>query len=152
MDPAPLVTAAPKSKRQRRREMEQQISLAAAPTQVGVRKSRVEVSKLDLWSVLKVSLCFYLAALAVLVAAGVVVWLIADAAGVIHNVEKFVGKALSSKNYHLVSAQILEGSLLVGLVFVAMATIITVIAAALYNLFSELLGGVEVTLVESQRS
>jgi|SRR3954452_10394570 len=150
MDPAPLATAVPKSKRQKRRELERQISLAASP-QVGVRKSRVEVSKLDLWSVLKVSLCFYLAAMAVLIAAGVVVWLIADTAGVIHNVEKFVGKALSSKDYHLVSAQILEGTLLVGLVFAALLTIMTVIAAALYNLFSELLGGVEVTLVESQR-
>ena len=39
--------------------------------------------------------------------------------------------------------------LLVGLVLVALMTILTVIAAALYNLFSELVGGVEVTLVEA---
>ena len=76
-------------------------------------------------------------------------WLIADAAGAIGNVESFMGKILSSKNYHLVSAQILEGTLLVGLVLAALMTIVTVIAAALYNLFSELVGGVEVTLVET---
>ena len=38
---------------------------------------------------------------------------------------------------------------LVGLVVVALMTIITVIAAALYNVFSELVGGIEVTLVEA---
>ena len=62
-----------------------------------------------------------------------------------------MGKILSSKNYHLVSGQILEGTLLVGLVLVALMTIITVVGAALYNLFSELVGGFEVTMVETDR-
>ena len=98
---------------------------------------------------LKIALCFYLAAVVLVIIAGVVLWLIADAAGAIHNIEKFMGKILSSKNYHLVSAQILEGTMLVGLVLAALMTIITVVGAALYNLFSELVGGFEVTLVET---
>ena len=69
---------------------------------------------------LKISLCFYLAAVVLVIIAGVVLWAIADAAGAIHNIEKFMGKILSSKNYHLVSAQILEGSVLVGLVLGAL--------------------------------
>jgi hypothetical protein len=36
-------------------------------------------------------------------------------------------------------------------VLAALMTIITVVGAALYNLFSELVGGFEVTLVESER-
>ena len=98
---------------------------------------------------LKVALCFYVAAVVLVIVAGIVLWLIADAAGAIHNVERFMGKILSSKNYHLVAAQILEGSILVGLVLAALMTIITVVGAALYNVFSELVGGVEVTLVET---
>ncbi len=63
-----------------------------------------------------------------------------------------MGKILSSKNYHLVSGQILEGTLLVGLVLVALMTILTVIGAALYNLFAELVGGFELTLVDTDRA
>ena len=114
-----------------------------------VRRSRVEMTKVDLWSVLKVSLCFYLAGLAILIIAGLVVWLLLDASGGIHNFEKFMGDIMSAKDYRLVASQILLGAVLVGLVIVALMTIISVIAASLYNLFSELVGGVEVTLVEA---
>ena len=123
---------------------------AAARNEATVRRSRVEMTKVDLWSVLKVSLCFYLAGLAIMIIAGLVVWLLLDASGGIHNFEKFMGDIMSAKDYRLVAPQILLGSVLVGLVLVALMTILTVIAAALYNLFSELVGGVEVTLVEAE--
>ncbi len=114
-----------------------------------VRRSRVEMTRVDLWSVLKVSFCFYLAGLAMLLIAGLVVWLLLDASGGIHNFERFMGDIMSAKDYRLVAPQILLGSALIGLVVVALMTIITVIAAALYNVFSDLVGGVEVTLVEA---
>ena len=122
---------------------------AVARSETAVRRSRVEMTKVELWSVLKVSLCFYLAGLAMMIIAGLVVWLLLDASGGIHNFEKFMGDIMSAKDYRLVASQILLGAVLVGLVIVALMTIITVIAGALYNLFSELVGGVEVTLVEA---
>jgi Transmembrane domain of unknown function (DUF3566) len=148
MEPAPVATAPERSKRQRKRDMRESIALATSPRS-GARRSRCEVRRIDLWAVLRISLCFYLAAVVIVIISGVVLWLIADAAGAIGNVESFMGKILSSKNYHLVSAQILEGTILVGLVLAAMMTVITVVGAALYNLFSELVGGFEVTLVET---
>ncbi|MBM3673345.1 MAG: hypothetical protein FJW88_00070 [Actinobacteria bacterium] len=156
MDPAPVVTAPPvaKSKRQRKRKAavavtETETEPETEPDPV-VRQSRVRVSKFDLWSVLKIALCFYLASVLVVVAAGVALWLIADGLGAIHDVEKFMGNILTSNNYRLVPVQILEGAALVGVVFVALATILTVVGAALYNLFAEVLGGFEVTLSESE--
>ena len=125
-------------------------SKAARGSESAVRRSRVEMTRVDLWSVLKVSLCFYLAGLAMLLIAGLVVWLLLDASGGIHNFERFMGDIMSAKDYRLVAPQILLGSALIGLVVVALMTIITVIAAALYNVFSDLVGGVEVTLVEAQ--
>ncbi len=113
-------------------------------------RKRVEVRKVDLWSVLKISLCFYLAALAVLIVAGIVAWLLVDAAGGIHNFEDFMGELLSAKNYRLVGGQLLVGFALVGLVFVAVSTILTTLAAALFNVFSELVGGIEMTLVDAE--
>lgn len=148
MEPAPVATGPERSKRQRKKDLRASIALATSPNS-GPRRSRCEIRRIDLWAVLKISLCFYLAAVVLVVISGVVLWVIADAAGAIGNIESFMGKILSSKNYHLVSAQILEGTVLVGLVLAALMTIITVVGAALYNLFSELVGGFEVTLVET---
>jgi hypothetical protein len=114
-----------------------------------LRRSRVEMTKVDLWSTLKVSLCFYLAGLVITLLAGLVVWLLLDAAGQIHSFEKFMGDILSAKDYHLVASEILVGAVLIGLVVVALMTLITVIAAALYNVFADLVGGIEITLVEA---
>lgn len=116
---------------------------------VTARRSRVEMSRVDLWSVLKVSLCFYLAGLAIILIAGLVTWLLLDAAGQIRSFERFMGDILSAKNYHLVASEVLIGGVLIGLVLVALVTVLTVIAAALYNVFSDLVGGIEVTLVEA---
>ncbi len=153
MDPAVTVTGkSAKATKAARRLSDVAVSTetpVVAETETTVRRSRVEMTKVDLWSVLKVSLCFYLAGLAITIIAGLVVWLLLDASGGIHNFEKFMGDIMSAKDYRLVASQILLGSVLVGLVIVALMTIITVIAAALYNLFSELVGGVEVTLVEA---
>src|SRR6476469_3586253 len=115
-----------------------------------LRQSRVEMSKVDLWSALKVSLCFYLAGLALLIVTGLVVWLLLDASGGIRDFERFMGDILSAKDFHFVAPQILLGSVLVGLVLVALMSILTVIAAALYNVFADLVGGIEVTLTETE--
>jgi thiosulfate reductase cytochrome b subunit len=122
---------------------------AAVDAPAVLRQSRVEMSKIDLWSALKVSLCFYLAGLALLLVTGLVVWLLLDASGGIRSFEKFMGDILSAKDFHFVAPQILLGSVLVGLVLVALMSILTVIAAALYNVFADLVGGIELTLTES---
>ncbi|MCU1457112.1 MAG: Transrane domain of unknown function [Actinomycetia bacterium] len=112
------------------------------------RRYRQTIQRIDLWSVLKVSLCFYLSTMIVLVVAGAVLWLVADSLGVIHNVEDFMNQLLSSKDFKFLSAQILQGGILIGLVVVALLVILTVVAAAFYNLFAELLGGVEIVIRE----
>ncbi len=105
------------------------------------------IRHVDLWSVLKVSICFYLCGLVVTIGAGAVLWLIASAAGAVENVEGFITD-LGWPDFEFLSWRILKASVLLGLVFVALATIVTVLAAAFYNLFSELVGGIEVTLAE----
>lgn len=109
------------------------------------------VRSVDLWSVLKIAICFYLSTLIVLLAAGVALWWIASAAGVISNIEKFIGDIVNDDHFQFLSWQVLRASTLVGLVIVCVLTVLTVLAAAFYNLFSELVGGVEVTVVEQEQ-
>ncbi len=77
-------------------------------------------------------------------------WWIAAAVGAIHNVEKFIGELVNDNNFHLLSWQVLRGAILIGLVIVCVLVVLTVLAAAFYNLFSELTGGFEVTVVEHE--
>ena len=112
------------------------------------RRVRHTIKKVDLWSALKISLCFYVCEMAVLVTAIAFLWLIADGFGVIGSVEKFVGDLLSSKDFKFASAGMLRGTILVGLVLVAIQVVATVLACAFYNLFAELFGGIEVTVIQ----
>ena len=108
------------------------------------------VRSVDLWSVLKVAICFYLCALIVMLVAGVMLWWVASAAGVVTSVESFVGELVNNKDFRLLSWEVLRAATLIGLVVVCLLTVMTVLAAAFYNLFSELLGGIEVTVVEQE--
>ena len=57
---------------------------------------------------------------------------------------------MSDNKFHFLSWEVLRGATLVGLVIVCVLVVITVLAAAFYNLFAELIGGVEVTVVEHE--
>jgi len=114
------------------------------------RRYRQTIHRVDLWSVLKIAVCFYICGMAVTMVALVSLWLIADAAGVIHSVEKFFGDLLQTKDFTFLDAEILRGALLVSAVLVVLQIVITVIAAAFYNVFAELFGGVEITSSEDE--
>jgi hypothetical protein len=127
---------------------------AAAPrpipqVEVG-RRYRQTIHRVDLWSVLKIAVCFYICGMAVTMVALVALWLIADAAGVIHSVERFFGDLLQTKDFTFLDGEILRGALLVAAVLVVLQIVITVIAAAFYNVFAELFGGVEITISEDE--
>src|SRR5262249_15595330 len=114
------------------------------------RRYRQTIRSVDLWTVLKISVCFYLFGLIVTLASGVVLWTIASGLGVIHNVQSFVGNLLGTDSFQFLSWRILRGATLIGLVIVCIQVVCTVLAAAFYNLFSELLGGIEITVVEEE--
>ena len=114
------------------------------------RRYRQTVRSVDIWSVLKISLCFYLCALIVILLTGMILWWIAAAVGAVHNIEHFVGELVNDNKFHFLSWEVLRGATIIGLVIVCVLVVITVLAAAFYNLFSELIGGLEVTVVEHE--
>jgi hypothetical protein len=138
----PVMEAPARSARQMRSRA------APVPGPRAPRRVRHTVKKIDLWSALKISLCFYVCEMAVLVTAIAFLWLIADGFGVIGSVEKFIGDLLSSNDFEFLSAGMLRGTILVGLVLVAIQVVATVLACAFYNLFAELFGGIEVTVIQ----
>lgn len=104
------------------------------------------VRSVDTWTVLRVSFLFYLCVLLVLLIAGAVLWAAASMFGVIHNVEKFVRKLFDFKSFHFQGWSILLGSTFGGMVLVLVGTGANVLAALLYNLIGDLVGGIEITV------
>ena len=123
--------------------------VASAPAPAP-RRYRQTIHRVDLWTVLKMSVCFYICAMAVTMVAIIALWVIGDAAGVITSVEDFLGDLLQTEDFTFLDSEILRGTLLVGAVLVVLEIVLTVIAAAFYNLFAELFGGIEITISEDE--
>ncbi|HEX5615428.1 MAG TPA: DUF3566 domain-containing protein [Acidimicrobiia bacterium] len=125
-------------------------SVPAPARRPEARRYRQTIRSVDLWTVLKISVCFYLCALIVLLAAGAVLWWIGSSFGVIENIESFIEELTGWDEFEFLSWPILRGATLLGLVFVCLLVVGTTLAAALYNLFSELLGGIEIVVAEDE--
>ena len=122
---------------------------AAAPIVEG-RRYRQTIHRVDLWTVLKMSVCFYICAMAVTMVAIISLWVIGDAVGVISSVESFLGDLLQTKDFTFLDGEILRGALLIGAALVVLLIVLTVIGAAFYNVFAELFGGIEITISEDE--
>lgn len=120
------------------------------PMTRGERRFRQTITKVDLWTVLKLSLCFYLSAMFVTLIAVVALWMVAEAAGIIGSVERFLGDLLSAQDFKFLSGEVLRGAILITLVIVALQVVLTVIAASFYNIFAELFGGLEISVKEEE--
>ncbi|MGI8796130.1 MAG: DUF3566 domain-containing protein [Acidimicrobiia bacterium] len=96
-------------------------------------------------SVARVSVCFYLCGLVVALVAALVLWIVASAVGVVGELESFMDD-LGFEGFRFISGTLLWASLLIGLGLTAILVVLTVVAAAIYNLFADLVGGLEVTL------
>ncbi len=107
-------------------------------------------------SVLKFSLLFYVCLMLIVFFALVIVYVVLSAAGAIDSLEKVLGYVFGTGTTSTSGAEPLEidGRVvftwgLVGGLFLAVVwAMINVFVALLYNLISDIVGGVEVTLAE----
>jgi len=108
------------------------------------------IRRFDLWSVLRFSLLFYLCLFLILLVAGIVLWLVATITGVRGNIENFISDLIASK-FHFLGLQLLRGSAIGGLLLVLLGSGFNVLMALLYNLISDVVGGIEVSVLEDDR-
>lgn len=114
------------------------------------RTSHVVLRRVEPWSVFKLSLVFYLCVCAVLLVASVVLWLGASATGVMGNVESFFQDA-GFDGFKFSAGTMLRAFTLGGLVLVVAGTVANMLLATLFNLMSDVVGGIRVTLAEDLR-
>lgn len=111
---------------------------------------RAVVQRVRLWSVVKVATGLYLCALAVAMIAGVILWNVAERAGWIENWTGFL-ESIGFIDAAVDGGVLLRASTLAGLIIVATAVMLTVVAASVYNHLGVLVGGLEVHLAPARR-
>jgi hypothetical protein len=143
-DPAPAAPAG-----------EAAASEPSAPASPGRRSKRIKarqvqrvVTRIDPWSMLKVSLLFALSMWLIVVVAGVLLWRVAVGTGTIGNFENFLAQTLGEDSFTINGSQIFQGSLVVGLVFFVTGAVFAVVTSVLFNLIAGVVGGVRTTVIE----
>jgi hypothetical protein len=114
----------------------------------GRTSTRRVVRRVEPRSVVKVSAVFYACVFVALLVAGIVLWIAAAAAGIVGNVESFIGDLFALDEFRFEPFRILQAAFLGGVVLVALGTAANVVATLLFNLIAELVGGVEVTVAD----
>lgn len=114
------------------------------------RRVRRLVRHVEPWSVLKVSLIFYFCLWLILLGAGVILWNLAVGSGAVANIENFVRELFAMQSFEINGDQIFRIASMGGLVLVVAGSAFTVLLAVLFNLISDITGGVRMTVVEEE--
>lgn len=118
------------------------------PATVVRRPTRITLRRLDLGSVAKVSLAFYLSFVGLLAALGAAFWVVAAASGLIHRFEHLIQNLFGFTSFHLEPLRIVLWGLIIGVAVAVVGTALNVLAAFAYNLVARRWGGVRVTLAD----
>jgi hypothetical protein len=114
-----------------------------------VRRVTRVVRHVDPWSVFKIGLIFSLVAYVSLLTSGVLLWRVADATGTIDNVERWFLQ-FGWETFEFKGGEIFHNAWIIGLFGVVAMTGGLVLLATLFNLISDIVGGIRVTVLEEE--
>ena len=112
------------------------------------RQAKVVLRKVGPWSVLKVSFFFYLCVMVVILGAMMILYAILGAIGALDSLTRLIRDLFADQSFQIHGGWLFSRGLSIGLVLVVLWTLINVFIVFLYNLLSDVVGGIEVTLSE----
>ncbi len=122
-----------------------------------VRRARLKVVNIDPWSVMKVSFLFSVAFGLVLLVAVALLWTVLDIMGVFASVGSTITDVSGDQNsagFDVVAffslPRVMGMATVLALINTLMITALATLATYMYNLSTDLVGGVEVTLAEEE--
>jgi len=107
---------------------------------------RAAIRHVDIGSVVKVSLAFYIVVLFVFVIAGLLLWVAADALGTLHSIDKSIRILFALKSFTLHPSSVAMYAAAAAVVVAVAGTLANVIMALIYNLIADAVGGIRVRL------
>lgn len=124
---------------------------------LGRRRQRFEARKvrrllrhIDPWSILKLSLLLALCMWFIGLIASLVLWTVATNAGTIESIEEFVNSSLSLQDWSLDGDFMFRQMGLITLLLALGFAAASVIAAMVFNLVSDIIGGVWISVIEEE--
>lgn len=118
------------------------------------RRTRVTIRQVGPLSVLKFSLIFYFCVMVAVFLGLVFLYMIMQAVGVIDTMEEWITKVFPAQNgdagFQIEPGYLLPRAFLIGCGMVVVWSFINLMVAFLYNLISDVVGGVEITLAEKK--
>ncbi len=112
------------------------------------RVSRI-LRDIDVWSVFKVGLIFHAALYVVLLLSGVLLWNVGSATGTIDNIEQFM-ESFGWDSFTFKGAELFHSMAILGIFAIVGGTGLWVLGALVFNLITELVGGIRVTVLEEE--
>lgn len=131
----------------------------AKPSSTRTRRTKVSIRQFGIWSVFKFSVLFSFCAMLVVFLALVIIFFVMQAAGMIETIEEvaydlFATGEKSTRGTERLEInwfQVYTVMFLAGCAMSFVWALITTFGALIYNLISDIVGGIEVTLSERRR-
>jgi hypothetical protein len=114
-----------------------------------VRKVTRVVRHVDPWSVFKIAIIAHLVLYVIVLTASVLLWNVANATGTVDNVERFF-ESFGWNSFEFNGGELYHAGWIAGLFVVIGMTGLAVLAATLFNLITDLVGGVRFTVLEEE--
>lgn len=114
-----------------------------------VRKVTRVVRHVDPWSVFKIAIIAHLVLYVVVLTASVLLWNVAYATGTVDNVERFF-ESFGWNTFEFNGGELYHAGWIAGLFVVIGLTGLAVLGATLFNLITDLVGGVRFTVLEEE--
>jgi hypothetical protein len=112
------------------------------------RRVRRVIRKIDTFSLAKMAFLFHLCLSLVVVVACVLLWTLADGQGLIDQLEKTVRTNLQLDTFTIDSSVLFKSAIAAAVLFSLLGTGLWILGAFLFNLLSDLVGGVQVWVLE----
>ena len=114
------------------------------------RRVRRIVRHIEVWSVLKISILFFACLWAVFLIAGFIIWGVAESSGTVGKLESLITELFALDTFNFDGRQIFKGYALAGLILAIAGSTLNVLMVLLFNLISDLTGGLRVTMIEEE--
>lgn len=130
---------------------------AARRSTLGYRRQRFEARKvrrlirhIDPWSVLKLSTLLALCMWAVTMIASTIMWVVINNAGTVDSLENFVNSSLSLRDWQIDGGFLFRQLGVITFLACVGFVLSTVLATFVFNLASDIMGGIWVSVIEEE--
>ena len=124
-------------------------SVTTSPQGPRVRRVSRVIREIDPWSAFRVGIVFHGVLYLMALIALVLLWSVASATGTIDNIERFL-ESFGWESFQFNGVQLFFNTMFLGLFVVVLLTAIWVLCATVFNLITDLVGGIRVSVLEEE--